>query len=121
MIMSTDIVGSRLHSQVGYGDTSSQQASSFRPGDPPIKRSDIARSIIGADGSVSANPVAPTIAGIDSSQTRTIDASPIAKNSGICNAPTATLPGAGASPRPSFVAKGASVHTNTMPAKGKTL
>jgi hypothetical protein len=53
--MAQEIIGSKMHAEVGYGDTADGTPSSIRTGDT-IKRSSISKSIIAAGGSVSANP-----------------------------------------------------------------
>lgn len=63
--MGQDIVGSKLHPEIGYGETSDLNPSSLTPGQT-IKR--------GAVGRTLHNPVTvPT----DSGQTRTVSAKPI--------------------------------------------
>lgn len=121
-----DVVGSKMAPDAMYGQNGADTPSSVQKGEP-IKRSKVVQTIIQRPVAVPTDS-GPVLAGINTSQMRTIDASPIAKNSGIYNAPTAGMPGAGASPRPSYVASprpggpgSASVHTNTMPAKGKTI
>jgi len=54
--MVEEILGSRMRSDAFYGQNGSSQPSSQQPGDAPIKRSAVAKSIIAADGSV--NPKA---------------------------------------------------------------
>ena len=54
--MVQEIVGSHLKSQSAYGETSDATPSSIHPGSPPIKRSAFAKSVIAAEGSVSAAP-----------------------------------------------------------------
>jgi hypothetical protein len=49
------IDGSKMRTDAFYGQNGSAQPSSLQPGDT-IKRSAVAKSIIAADGSVSANP-----------------------------------------------------------------
>lgn len=50
--MAIEIVGSHLKAQAGYGETSDATPSSIRKGDPAIKRSAFAKSVIAADGAI---------------------------------------------------------------------
>jgi hypothetical protein len=70
--MATDIVGSRMRSDAFYGQNGSAQPSSIRPGDPAIKRSQVAESILAANNARGmTKPDAPDW------QTRKISAAPI--------------------------------------------
>lgn len=44
--MAIDVTGSHMRSDAFYGQNGSAQPSSIRPGDPPIKRSQVAQSIM---------------------------------------------------------------------------
>jgi hypothetical protein len=105
-----DIVGSKLHAEIGYGDTSDLTSPSQKIGEK-IKRSPIAQSIVGSD---------PVIANPGSWQTRPVSpAQAVATNPGMKGAMASAPPGKSQSPRPSSVPGNA--RTNQMPAKGKTI
>ena len=69
--MAIQVVGSHMRTDAFYGQNGSAQPSSIRPGDPPIKRSEVAQSIVEANHAKVPAPNAPDW------QTRTVSAKPI--------------------------------------------
>jgi len=100
-----DVIASRLKAEAFYGMNGSAQPSSIRPGDPPIKRGTVAKSIMASNKAKFIPPDVPDW------QQRKISAASIRAS--------ATMKSPNASPArvPNALSYGAPVHPSVRPAK----